>query len=180
MKKLLVIVLGIVLVFGLSTVSMAATTVPWPEGRSVSDTFGVDINILPYARLEVPEGLNLGDIDFFDGFSSRTPAADIKLYTNTDVLIKFVSQGFNFLRPQESTLNPVGYGYTLPNGHTNWFSSGGWRGGWNPGDSFIGWTGNVRTIQFWAFLQSINDNNFYEIAAGDYEDTITVTVFAYR
>jgi len=143
------------------------------------DAFPVKIRLLEYAYLEVPEILDIGEVDFYGGFERFEVWTNIKLYTNTDVLIRFESAGFDF---EGEGVNPVGYLYKLQ--HYTYqnqsFASGGWRGGWNPNDSLFHWTGDVINIPFAARVNnSVTPENFFRIKAGEYRDTITLTVSAY-
>lgn len=171
MRKLTVIALALLFfTLGANTVMAAALA---------DDSFPVKIRLLEYAYVEVPEMLDLGEVDFYEGFDKYEVWTTIKLFTNTNVLIRFESAGFNF---EGEGLNPVGYHYKLQHYtyQTQSFASGGWRGGWDPGDSLFRWTGDVILIPFGARINnSVNAQNFYKIRAGEYQDVITLTVSAY-
>ncbi|NLH30699.1 MAG: hypothetical protein GX475_02580, partial [Firmicutes bacterium] len=101
MRKLTVIALALLFfTLGANTV-MAALA---------DDSFPVKIRLLEYAYVEVPEILDLGEVDFYEGFDKYEVWTTIKLFTNTNVLIRFESAGFNF---EGEGLNPVGYHYKL-------------------------------------------------------------------
>ena len=171
MRKLSVFVFALVLfTIGANVVSAALA----------DDSFPVKVRLLEYAYLEVPEILDIGEVDFYEGFDKYEVWTTIKLFTNTNVLIRFESAGFNF---EGEGLNPVGYHYKLQHYtyQTQSFASGGWRGGWSPDDSLFKWTGDVILIPFAARVNnSVTPENFYKIKAGEYNDIITLTVSAYH
>lgn len=87
MKKLSVFALALLLfTLGVNTVAAQLN----------EDAFPVKIRLLEYAYLEVPEILDIGEVDFYGGFERFEVWTNIKLYTNTDVLIRFESAGFDF------------------------------------------------------------------------------------
>jgi len=166
-KKLVVIALASILVLAGAALTLA--------GPVANGSFPVELNVLPYARVEA-DGIQFGDLQWPTDFRARKSTA-INLYTNTDVLIRFESEGFGL------PINMMGYYYKLQHYtyQTQSFASGGWRGGWNAADSLFKWTGDIVTIPFEARLSgNLNEDNFYQIQAGDYADTITLTVSAYQ
>lgn len=173
MKRILPIVLVIGLLLGLSTVSMA---------QLAGGEFGVNLNILPYAKVVVPSAaLDFGDIDFANGFARRSVDATIQVYTNTGLHITIESKGFSGtadpLKPLEGWQGWVSYYYWLPNSTPLSFSAHGWAGTWDPNPAAISFTGAVTDIPFQARFQA-SESDWYKIEAGSYSDLITVTVTA--
>jgi hypothetical protein len=173
MKRILFISLVIGLVLGFSAVSMA---------QLASGQFGVDLNILPHARIVVPPaGLDFGDIDFADGFARRTVDEKLLVYTNTGLHITVASRGFSgteeVLKPLEGWEGWVSYYFWLPGRNPNSFAAHGWGGTWDPNPAAIPFTGAVTEIPFQASFEA-RESDWFQIEAGPYTDLITVTVTA--
>jgi len=168
LKRVLVIALVSVFVFGISMVTMADSL----DGNQMS----VLLTLLPYARIEVPEGLDLGVIDFYEGFNERRLDATLNLFTNTNVHVHVSSRGFGFENRFVWETQPIYYHIVQQNGNILSFTSGGSHGGW--GDYGFNWTGEMIEIPFRVWFRRINADNFYKIEAKEWTDVITLTVSA--
>ncbi|NMB26383.1 MAG: hypothetical protein GX986_12730 [Firmicutes bacterium] len=166
MKKLLSVALIVVLVLGAGVAAMAASL--------DSRTLPVSLRILPFARVDVPENLDFGEINFADGFARRTAKTNILLYTNDNVHLRIDSAGWD--QPKfNGWQNWVSYQYALQSGNILSWHAGSGHGGW--GDYGFNFTGAPIVIPFEARFQATAED-WWEAQAGSYSDTLTITVTA--
>lgn len=175
MKKVLVLVVISLLVLTVNVAALAKS----PKGGA---SLNVGLNILEYAVIDVAKPIvTLEDINFYEGFQRTSAHTKIYLRTNADVLLRFESRGFQDAKGRDvKQLNEwVGYYYKLQHyiSENQSFAAGGWRGGWNPGDSLFRYTGETIEIPFEIrFNGDKVGNNWDKVKAGQYHDVVTITV----
>lgn len=182
MKKLSVVSLVVVFVLALTTGAFAAQTITGNVG-SIDGSFDVDLNILQYAELTIPDEVDFGDIDLNVDYGEKVLDVQFGLKSNNSVWLTVESRGFEhgFYGPN-STLNSwVGYFCPLL---TTMYQSG----SFNAGDA----RGNRCSYTFsdphgvWDSILKITFNpsgevdadNFYQVRSGEYTDVVTFTVSA--
>ncbi len=142
----------------------------------------MDLNITKYARVEVPETFNLGNVNIYEGTIENKEPVIIKVFTNADLSIGFKSDGFF-----EIDLHPIRYAFGYPvylfgKPLTIWHR---FRAGFSSMGISYDWTGDVIEIPFKAEIQDDpmyidhEPDDFIKIKEGPYRDTVCITVTAY-
>lgn len=182
MKKLVILLMAMVMVVSMSLGVMALT------GNIEEDNISGDINVKlymeKYAELELPGEIDLGDIDLSDDYGKTSVEEDVVLKMNSDLVFEVASEGFGNKLDDWVT-------YKYPFGQS-WFAPGesktmNFRTVWaeDESDDFYyvedGKMEGYLTVGFnhhYGTGEEVDEDNFYKLLAGDYNDTLTVTVSA--
>lgn len=174
MKKLAIFGLVMMLVFSMSVVSMAF-------GLDSEQTIGVNLNIDPYAKLTAPASLDFDSdttdsstsVDFADGIQDNYEATGtIEYATNSDVTITASSDGFG----NDEVNSRVTYQLVSGTSNVLWEKSPVFTDATTTSQWSTSHQGSL-TIKA-IFNANGTDENWYDVEAGNYSDTITFTVSA--
>ena len=164
MNKIIVSLITILLVisfnFGISA------------GEDKSGSFEVSVNIDKYCEID----LNDVNVEFANGINPNNDDIETKIGVvkgNYNFIIKVESEGLN---SEDSSLNnKVVYG--IRNGSDSSGSYELFSPGSNPGTGF-NFNPETRTTPVWLKIDFKNDYNWYDFEAGNYNDTLTITLEA--
>lgn len=158
--------MAVMFVLILASVSMAAQT---------NNTLNVNLDLAHHATIEVLENIDFGTIDFSEGYGIPFKIGKVQLSTNDDVWVTVRSRGF-----QDSNGNPMDtlnswtqYMWSPGNGTPVYTQAGKSQGGW--GNLYFSFTGEKIDISIRALIA--HGGNWFNIQAGEYNDTVTVTVW---
>lgn len=174
MKKLVPIMV-FVLTIALGTSALAS---------NVEDKMVVTLEILPYIQVDLADTLDFGQIDFGDGigFGRRTKTANMRITSNVDIGVLFESRGFVDSEGNKISLLNEWVQYEINTGSTSSLSDIFNAGGKMNKD--LTWNGDTHVFTIDVhFLRTDNQqkdakDKWHTIRANEFNDVLTVTVFA--
>jgi len=161
-------IIGLILTFMVSGVAFAS---------DITDNINLTVEVSRYAKLNIADknlemAINMGSPDTIP----EKVETLITVGHNYDVLLSFASRGFQVGDQSNTDLNNLIEYRFDPNGCNVAFSPGGGNTG-SPVNLVHSTTGGVFTGPFEVgFAKTSYINNWVQVAAGTYQDVITVTV----